>query len=80
MIEVVGHDHIADLRYHSSSSNVLDLQDIEPQFYFHNMIVAPGVTPYDFTNPGVGKFEITSELVPQNLQLEFLNLQATIDQ
>ena len=59
---------------------MLDLQHIEPQFYFHNMIVAPGVTPYDFTNPGVGKFEITSELVPQNLQLEFLNLQATIDQ
>jgi hypothetical protein len=42
------------------------------------MFVAPGVTPYDGTNPGVSKFEITPEGVPTNLHIEFLYLQSTI--
>jgi hypothetical protein len=46
IIEVVGHDHYSDLRYHSSN-NVLDLQDPSVKFDFHNMLVAPGVTTCD---------------------------------
>ena len=42
------------------------------------MLVSPGVTPYDNTNPGVGLFEISSEGRAQNLHLEFFYLQSTI--
>jgi hypothetical protein len=31
IIEVVGHDHIADVRFHSSS-NVWDLPEVTPEF------------------------------------------------
>ena len=44
VIEVAAHDHYADLRYHSSD-NVIDLPDQDPKFDFHNLFVAPGVTP-----------------------------------
>ena len=44
VIEVFGHDHYADLRYHSSDS-VPGLKDADPKFDFHNLFVAPGVTP-----------------------------------
>ena len=63
IIEVYGHDHFADLRYHSSN-NVATLTDPTVKFDFHNMLVAPGVTPYDGTNPGVAKFEITDTFIP----------------
>lgn len=77
MIEVVGHDHYADLRYHSSN-NVIDLPDLATKFDFHNMFVAPGVTPYDGSNPGVSMFEVSDAGVPSGLKIEYLNLQATI--
>ena len=77
MIEVVGHDHYADLRYHSSN-NVIDLPDLATKFDFHNMFVAPGVTPYDGSNPGVSMFEVSDSGVPSGLKIEYLNLQATI--
>jgi hypothetical protein len=54
-MEVVGHDHYADLRYHSSN-NVAGLPDPTDKFDFHNILVAPGVTPYDGSNPGVTTF------------------------
>jgi hypothetical protein len=44
IIEIVGHDHFADLRYHSSY-NVCDLPNTEVKFDFHNMFVAAGVSP-----------------------------------
>jgi len=77
VIEVVGHDHYADLRYHSSN-NVIDLPDLATKFDFHNMLVTPGVTPYDKSNPGIAMFEISEAGVPYGLKIEFLNLQATI--
>jgi len=77
IIEVVGHDHFADLRYHSSS-NVADLPDTESKFDFHNLLVSPGVTPYDGSNPGVTHFEISEDFTPQNLRMQFLNLNKTI--
>lgn len=76
IIEVVGHDHYADLRYHSSY-HVANLEDTSEKFDFHNLLVAPGVTPYDNSNPGVAKFEITEDLVPTALEMEFLGLEAT---
>ena len=78
IIEVVGHDHYSDLRYHSSN-NVLDLPDTDVKFDFHNMLVSPGITPWDEQNPGVAFFEINdSTYIPQNLRMEFLNLDDTI--
>lgn len=74
LIEVVGHDHIGDLRSHSSSG-VWDLADPSPEFNFHNMIVAPGITPYDNSNPGIAKFEINEDLKPEKLHFEFLYLE-----
>ena len=73
----MGHDHFSDLRYHSSF-NVCDLNDTDVEFNFHNLLVSPGVTPYDGSNPGVATFEITEYLVPQNLRMEFLNLNDTL--
>ena len=64
IIEVVGHDHYSDLRYHSSN-NVLDLPDTDVKFDFHNMLVSPGITPWDEQNPGVAFFEINdSSYIP----------------
>ena len=62
IIEVFAHDHFADLRYHSSD-NVFDLPDTDVKFDFHNLIVAPGVTPNKGNQPGVAMFEISSDLV-----------------
>ena len=77
IIEVVGHDHIADLRYHSSNG-VWDFKDPSPEYNFHNQLTAPGVTPYDGTNPGVAHFEINDDRKPFNLTFEFLYLESTI--
>ena len=44
IIEVFAHDHYGDLRYHSSH-HVADLPDTEDKFDFHNLFVAPGITP-----------------------------------
>jgi hypothetical protein len=46
IIEVAGHDHYSDLRYHSSN-NVLELPDPAVKFNFHNILIAPGVTACD---------------------------------
>ena len=59
LIEVAGHDHYADLRYHSSQ-NVMDLPDTTDKFDFHNMIVSPGLGSWDKQNPGVDYFEINN--------------------
>ena len=46
----------------------------------HNMFIAPSITPWYSNNPGVSTFEITEELVPENLHSTFLNLKPTIGQ
>ena len=75
-MEVGGHDHYADLRFHTSKG-VADIEDASTSFNFHNLFVAPGMTPYGNSNPGIAMFELTSSFVPQNLRLEFLDLDAT---
>ena len=69
----MGHEHWADLRYHSSD-NVLNMDDTDQKFDFHNMFIAPGVTPNKGQNPGVAMFEITSDNIPVNLQMEFIDI------
>lgn len=76
VLEVGGHDHYADLRFHTSQ-NVANIKDAKDKFNFHNLFVSPGMTPYGDSNPGVSKFELDSNLVPQNLRMEFLDLDAT---
>ena len=72
-IEVVGHDHYADLRYHSSD-HVMDLDDTETKFDFHNIFVAPGITPNKGQNPGVAMFEMSPDNEPQSLKFEFIDI------
>ena len=72
-MEVFGHDHFADLRYHSSNG-VLDIPEPESKFDFHNMFVAPGVTPEKGNNPGVSMFEVSDTGIPSNLKMEFIDL------
>jgi hypothetical protein len=38
VLEVVAHDHYSDVRYHTDQAG---------GFYYHNMLVSPGVTPID---------------------------------
>jgi len=63
VLEVGGHDHYADFRFHSSKG-VINLPDPTTKFNFHNIFVAPGMTPYGNSNPGVSKFEISAEHKP----------------
>jgi len=53
---------------------VLDIPDPKDEFNFHNMFVAPGVTPNKEQNPGVAIFEVTSDGVPHNLRFEFMDI------
>lgn len=72
VIEGVAHDHYADVRYHSSGDSVT------PKYFYHNMIVSPGVTPIDGSNPGVAIFEVNAgTMAPQNLVLHFISLEKT---
>jgi len=73
----MGHEHFADLRYHSSH-NVLDMDDTEDKYDFHNMFIAPGVTPNKGQNPGVAMFEVSDDGVPSNLTMEFIDLLPTL--
>ena len=72
VIEVCAHDHYADVRYHSSGNTTAK------KFFFHNLIVSPGVTPIDGSNPGFGVFEVdATTFIPRNLELHFLPLEKT---
>lgn len=64
LIELAGHDHFASLR-----ASVTQEGDL-----FHNMFIAPSITPWYKNNPGVTSFEITEDLIPQGLRSTFLNL------
>ena len=63
VIELAGHDHFTAMRYHSSSG-VFDMPDPEQPFNFHNLLIAPSVTPWYKNNPGVSVFELTDSFVP----------------
>jgi len=75
VMELVGHDHYADLRYHSSQGmpSDLNIKDASTKFNFHNLFVAPGVTPNKEQQPGFAVFEVNSG-VAENLRMTFLDL------
>ena len=55
IIEISGHDHIPSLRVHEK-------QNTEGE-YFHNIFIAPSITPWYHNNPGVTSLEISDSLV-----------------
>ena len=50
-MEFYGHDHFASLRVHND-----DFKDM-----YHNIFIAPSVTPWYLNNPGVTSFEISAD-------------------
>ena len=75
LIEVGAHDHIGRLAYHTSNY-VMNLPDPDVKFEFHNLLVAPGLTPNKGQNPGIAMFEVDNG-VAHNLKFEFLDLGKT---
>ena len=72
-IEVAGHEHITDIRYHSTDG-LLDSPSPDSPANFHNIFIAPGVTPWYSQNPGVAMFEVSDDGVPSGLKYEFLDM------
>ena len=68
IIELAGHDHLESLRTHK----------IDNDNYFHNLLVAPSITPWYNNNPGVSSLTIDGDLVARNLKSTYLNLAPTI--
>lgn len=69
MLELAGHDHFASLRAHTDENGDA----------FHNIFVAPSITPWYSNNPAVTSLEIDGDdLKPKNLRSTFLNLEPTI--
>ena len=67
ILEVSGHDHLADIRYHKGPLPELFMKDFghhkhhhsEPlpaDHMFHNVLINPGLTSADGTNPGYSTF------------------------
>lgn len=70
VLESFAHDHYADIRYHSSGNTS------DTKYFFHNILIAPGVTPIDGSNPGVATYLVSKDtFVPSNLELHFIPLQ-----
>jgi hypothetical protein len=71
IIELSGHEHAADVRYHEGSalfnttfskkkhshSSNAQLNYTLPKYY-HNIIINPGVTSFDGANPGYSSIEL----------------------
>lgn len=70
VIELGGHDHFASLRSHMDDLGMP----------YHNMFVAPSLTPWYSNNPGVSSFSIAPvsdenpALVPKGLRSTYLDL------
>jgi len=82
IIEVGGHDHFSNMRYHTDS-DVLDMTVPAPSNadLFHNLIVNPSISPWHGNNPGISVFEIDDNtLEPHKYHATFLNLRSTIGQ
>lgn len=68
IIELAGHDHLESVRTHK----------IGKDNFFHNLLVAPSITPWYKNNPGVSSLKIGNDMVARNLKTTFLNLNPTI--
>jgi hypothetical protein len=80
LIEVCAHDHVSDLRSHSSGT----LFDVKKKCnykldnngdYFTGKLVTPGVSPVTYSNPGFAVFNYSEEYqLLSDLKLTFLLL------
>ena len=88
LIELSGHEHTADLRYHlgsalfnSTSLKKMHKHDIKKYTlpkYYHNIIINPGVTSFDGANPGYTVFDLDlNNLVAKNLKMNFFGIEKT---
>jgi hypothetical protein len=76
MLEVAGHDHIADLRY-SDQKYSNDTQGTN--YSFHNIIVAPSTTLTSNSMSGYTVFKVDPEtLIANSLKMVFLPISSTI--
>ena len=66
-MEFSGHDHFSSLRVHKEAT----------KDKYHNIFIAPSITPWYANNPGVTSLELSADLVPHNLHSTFLNLNTT---
>jgi len=76
MLEVAGHDHIADLRYsdqkYSNDTNGTN-------YSFHNIIISPSTTLTSFSMSGYTIFKVDPEtLIPNSLKMVYLPINQTI--
>lgn len=55
----------------------MDFKDTASKFDFHNLLVAPSITPNKMNNPGIAMFEVDDAGIPGNLKFEFLDLNPT---
>ena len=68
VMEIGAHDHFSDLRYHSNK---------DAPYFYHNILISPGVTPITKQNPGFATFDIDLTMTPTNLTMTFLDLDKT---
>lgn len=84
IMEVGGHDHLSSLRYHCKKDIIETLKHVDSNdedFLFHNIVIAPSMTPWYSNNPGTGMFQIRdTDLIPFGLKHSFLNLRPTLGQ
>ena len=76
MLEVAGHDHVADLRYsdqkYSNDTNGTN-------YSFHNIIISPSTTLTSFSMSGYTIFKVDPEtLIPNSLKMVYLPINQTI--
>lgn len=71
-MEIGAHDHFSDIRYHSSDDSNAK------KFFYHNILISPGITPIKKQNPGFATFDLDlSTMTPKNLKMTFLDLDKT---
>ena len=86
MIEISGHDHIADLRYNLGSDVEIDNKhgvygEEYNDYSFHNMLIAPGVTSATAQNPGYTVFTLNHvDQVAEDMIMTFLPIEQTYNQ
>jgi hypothetical protein len=95
IIQINGHDHHADLRYHKGLiPDFLSVSELDAymklysektgtpleEFTFNNMLLNPSVTSLDGTNPGFSLFDFdTKKEVMHNLRMHYLDIRKTLN-
>jgi hypothetical protein len=78
LIEISGHEHLADVRYSNGSvifNNTPGANLTGPKL-FHNMLIAPGVTAFDGSNPGLTTLKLDLKRhIMHDLNMHFLPIE-----